>query len=114
MEMKLEGKASWYSSRETCPRNPHKSCPTASGRALKDLERSGEDFFASWECYFGKRYKIKAFDSGRYVVAVCVDRGPAKRLSRICDLGKRTFERLDDPAKGLIDVSVEPYSATGN
>lgn len=100
-------KASWYST-ECCKYNPTPSCPTASGESLPSLEARGVLFFASWDFDLGEKALICHKD--KCVKAVCLDRGPAKRLvknGRRIDLGKKLFEQLAPLKTGVITVKVK-------
>lgn len=102
-----EGEASWYST-EACRWNPDPRCPTASGRSLYALERSGILFAASWGYPFGTRLRICRADRPTVCTTVVVlDRGPAKRLHRTVDLCKAAFAALDDPRRGTVRVTLE-------
>lgn len=99
--------ASYYST-EACSFNQDARCPTASGKSLYDLEREGILFAAMWEVPFGSRYRVcRADQPSRCVVVAIWDRGPARRLKREIDLGKRAFSRLAPLSAGVIRVTVE-------
>lgn len=99
------GMASWYST-ECCKYNKHSDCPTASGRSLYALEKSGEKFAASWSFPIGSKVTVVNRDNGRSVEVTILDRGPAKRLNRIIDLSKVAFQEISSLDKGLITVEV--------
>ena len=101
------GKASWYSSKDTCKFNPDPKCPMANGRSIYDAEKKKENFVAIWGIPFGTNLKICNLKNGKCTEAVVSDRGPNKRLGRIIDLGKKTFSEIADPSVGVINVSVE-------
>lgn len=102
----ITGRASWYST-ECCRYNvdPVK-CPTASGRSLYELERSGTFFAASWDYRIGERVEVCNLKNQKCVTVAVLERGPAKRLRRSIDLGKKAFEKIADPSIGLINVTV--------
>jgi len=104
------GMASFYGT-ECCRFNPDKRCPTASGVSLYDLERTGELFAASWKYRLGSKVKVTDLRTGRSVIVTILDRGPAKRLGRIIDLGKRAFATLDRTERGIIKVKVDELRA---
>ena len=98
--------ASWYST-ECCNYNPDKTCPTASGRSLYDLERKEVLFAASWDYSFGTRLKVTNVENGKSVIVAILDRGPNKKLNRSLDLGKLAFSKIADLKKGLITIKTE-------
>src|SRR3990167_546122 len=100
------GTASWYSS-ECCRFNKSPECPTASGKSLYKLEAQNEQFAAMYGVPFGTRVKVINLQSSKSVIVRIWDRGPNKRLNRAIDLGKASFAKIADPAKGLIKVRVE-------
>ena len=55
----------------------------------------------------GSFYKVTSTANGRSVVVQCFDTGGFGRYGRVLDLGKRAFAELDDPAKGVIEVTME-------
>lgn len=100
------GRASWYGP-EACRVNPDPTCPTASGRSLYELERSGIAYAAMWDVPFGTRLHVCRADRPAVcTIVVVLDRGPARRLHRVLDLSRRAFQQLEDPARGLVDVTV--------
>jgi len=105
-EFPITGAASWYST-EACKVNSARSCPTASGRSLYDLEAKGIDFAAAWDVPFGTRFKVTNLENGRSVVVCVLDRGPARRLNRAIDLSKSAFQKISPLKKGLIRVRIE-------
>jgi rare lipoprotein A len=100
------GTASWYSS-EACQFNPTKGCPTASGRSLHALEKEGIYFAAMWDVPFGTKVRVTNVSSGKSVIVVVWDRGPARRLKRPIDLSLSAFKKIADPKKGVIKVDIE-------
>ena len=102
------GTASWYST-ESCSFNVNPTCPTASGASLYDLERQGVPYAASWDYPFGTWLRVcRADQPGRCVKVVVLDRGPAKRLGRLIDLNKTSFQQLAPLTSGLVSVQIEP------
>ena len=97
--------ASWYSS-EACKFNPHKGCPTASGKSLYELERSKQDFAAAWNYPMGAKLKVTNIRNGKSVVVTVLDRGPAKRLNRAIDLSKGAFSKISSLKNGVAEVSI--------
>lgn len=100
---------SWYSS-EACKYNPDKSCPTASGKSLYDLESKGILFAAGWDGKFGTRYRVCNSANGRCVNVVILDRGPAKRLGRKLDLSKAAFSKIAPLSQGIAKCSIQRLS----
>ena len=100
------GTASWYSS-EACQFNPDPKCPMANGRSLYDAEQTETDFAAMWGVPFGTRVKVTNLANGKSVVVTVTDRGPAKRLNRVIDLSKRSFEKIAPLSSGIISVRAE-------
>ena len=110
----LEGKASWYSV-EACT-EPHKKiytkkCLTANGESLYELERTKQDFAATWNYPMGARVKIINVRNGKTVVVRIVDRGPSKRLGRVADLSKSAFAKISSLKEGVIYVKTENVSS---
>ena len=98
------GLSSWYG-QEACRWNPDPACPTASGASLYALEAQGVPYAASWNYPFGARLRVcRADQPGRCTEVVILDRGPAKRLGRLLDMNRRSFEALEDPRQGLLAV----------
>lgn len=100
------GTASYYGL-EACKFNPHRACPTASGRSLRELAELGIPYAASWQYPMGTHLKVTNLANGKSVTVIILDRGPAKRLHRIIDLSKESFSKIADPKLGIIRVSVE-------
>jgi len=107
------GTASWYST-ECCRSNPDPNCPTASGQSLYNLEHRGVLFAAMWDVPLGSSVRVCRADSrdqlsdrSRCVVVRVMDRGPARWLGRLIDLGREAFEQIADPREGLVQVTVE-------
>ncbi|MEN6617755.1 MAG: septal ring lytic transglycosylase RlpA family protein [Syntrophorhabdus sp.] len=105
-ELPITGTASWYST-ECCKYNTDPRCPTASGRGLYELERSGIDFAAAWEWPLGAKLKVTNAGNGKSVEVRVLDRGPKKSLRRIIDLSRRSFSKIADPDLGTVTVKVE-------
>ena len=101
------GRASWYSSGDACRYNSDKACPTASGKSLYDLEAGKEYFCASWNYPIKTKLRVTSVKSGKSVVCLVYDRGPAKRLGRIVDLSKAAFKKIADLKCGTVRVMVE-------
>ena len=102
----ISGKASWYSS-ECCRYNPDPKCPMANGRSLYDAEKGGREFMASWFYPLGTVVRVCNRVSKVCTRGVIEDRGPNKRLNRLIDLNKKSFSKIADPKKGVIEVTVE-------
>lgn len=100
------GTASFYDT-EACHVNPTKGCPTASGRSLYELKRKRIDFCASWHYPFGTRLRVTNAQNSKSVLVVVLDRGPAKRLGRVCDLCTSAFKKIGDTKQGLIKIKAE-------
>lgn len=107
LNLAMVGKASWYSSPDTCRFNPDPKCKMANQESLYDAERNSESFGASWTFPLGALVKVTNLQNGKSVIVRITDRGPAKRLERIIDLGKMSFARLANPKEGIIKVNVE-------
>jgi len=106
------GVASFYSTEAckyniACRSNPNCTCPTASGASLYRLEKEKILFAAKWEVPFGTKIRVTNQENGKEVVVTILDRGPAKRLGRIIDLGKEAFSKIADLKEGLIEVKLE-------
>ena len=93
------GLASWYS--ETDPGVRRR---TASGKRFD----SNKLWAASWDYPFGTRLKVTSLKTGRSVVVVVEDRGPARHLNRKVDLTRRAFSRIARLGDGLIEVEIIP------
>ncbi|HDQ88663.1 MAG TPA: hypothetical protein ENN92_00750 [candidate division WWE3 bacterium] len=94
--------ASWYSY-ESCRKEGTSGIYAASG------ERFNEDdyTFACWHLPFGTKVEFTNIRNNKKIVAICTDRGPAKRLvekSRIFDLSKAAFAQIEDLNKGIVKV----------
>jgi len=100
------GTASWYSV-EACRWNKTAECKTASGVSLYELERKKIMFAASWKYPLGTKVRVTNKQNSKSVVVLVADRGPAKRLARVIDLGKGAFEQISSVKKGIINVTVE-------
>jgi len=101
----IRGKASWYS-KEACKHNPGKDCPTASRRSLYDLERKGVLFAASYDFGIGESVCVYSEESGKEITVRILDRGPARRLKRVIDLGVSAFRKINDTKKGITSVII--------
>lgn len=78
----------------------------ADGKLLDDNALT----FACWHLKFGTKVEFTNIRNGKKVIAVCADRGPAKRLvkrGRLFDLSKACFLRLDSLKEGVIEVRAE-------
>ena len=78
----------------------------ANGKALNDNEYT----FASWDYRFGTKVKIRNLRNNREIVAVCTDRGPAKRLyhkGRKLDVSLACAKSLGFVKEGLAKVEVQ-------
>jgi len=60
-----------------------------------------------WGVPFGSRVRITNLATGLSTIATIKDRGPAKRLHRVIDLSKFSFEQIADPKQGVINVTAE-------
>jgi rare lipoprotein A (peptidoglycan hydrolase) len=103
------GKASWYSSKDACgsKTNNHPGCPTASGHSLYALEKQGVDFVAMNNIPMGSVVRVTNLNNGKSVTAKVLDRGGFKKYGRIIDLGKHSFQQIEDTSKGITVVKVE-------
>ena len=100
----FETQASYYD-RESCI-DESGQCTMANGKELDDEEYT----FASWDFRFGEKAKITNIRNNRSVVAVCTDRGPAKRLyrkGRKIDVSLACAKSLGFVKEGLAQVKVE-------
>jgi len=100
----MEGEASYFTVK-SCLREGTSGI-MANGEALDDTKL----VCASWFYPFGARLRVTASRSGRSVVVVVSDRGPAKRLvekGRIIDLSQAAFEAIADLKDGVIAVKTE-------
>ena len=95
------GVASWYSERD-----PGINRFTASGEIFDDQKLT----CASWYHEFGTLLKVTNLRNGKSVVCRVNDRGPHKRLGRLIDLTKTAFQRIADPRRGLVRVTVTRVS----
>ena len=107
----IEGKASWYSSKDACGKktNPHKGCPTASGKGLFELERKGALFVAvpKGSNRFGDRLRVTNILNGKSVIVEVLDTGGFRKYGRKIDLGKAAFARIAPLEQGVIKVKIE-------
>lgn len=93
------GVASWYS------KTDKKIKPeTANGEKFDDKKIT----CASWDYPFGERLLVIHTLTGKWVVCRVNDRGPKKSLYRAVDLTRAAFEKIANPKKGLIWVTVVP------
>ena len=104
------GTASWYST-EACQYNSNPRCPTASGRSLYELEREGKGFAASYDYPIGTVLRVCNQANKRCVNVEILDRGPARRLERIIDLSKQSFQEIANSRLGVIQVTVKQIHA---
>ena len=95
----MVGIASWYSEN-----SPGVRRTTANGERFDDSKLT----CASWHHKMGTYLKVVNLDNGRSVVCRVNDRGPAKRLKRLVDLSKASFERIERLNEGLARVAVMP------
>lgn len=102
----ISGKASYYST-ECCRFNPDPACPMASGRSLHAAEMAGESFAAGWRWPLGTKLRVTNISNQKSTTVFVQDRGPAKRLGRIIDLSKKSFQEIADTRSGVIRVTVE-------
>lgn len=105
------GTASWYSSEDACKYNPTKGCPTASGKSIYELEKKGILFAASWSYPLGSKVLVKNKQNSKSVMVLVTDRGPAKRLHRVIDLGKDAYRKIASLKTGVINVEVRNVSS---
>lgn len=106
----IYGKASWYSSKDACgaKTNNHPGCPTASGHSLFALEKRAVDFVAMNKVRIGTVVRVTNLKNGKSVTAKVLDRGGFDtKYGRVIDLGKHSFQQIEDPKKGLATVKVE-------
>jgi rare lipoprotein A len=65
---------------------------------------------ASWFYPLGTKIHVAAAGSTNTVEVTVTDRGPSKALvsrGRILDLSRAAFERLADPDRGVIQVTIQ-------
>lgn len=86
------GLASWYG-------DELRGARTASGEPFNPDRPT----CASWDHPFGTILEVSA--NGRTVLVRVNDRGPAKRLNRVLDLSRSAFAQLEDPRKGVVQVT---------
>ena len=92
------GIASWYSESD-----PGINQRTANGEIFEDSKHT----CASWDFPFGTHLRVTHLTNGKTVVCRVNDRGPAKRLGRVIDLTRGTFQKIAPLRAGLIPVKVE-------
>lgn len=91
------GIASWYGGGEKLNRH------TANGEVFDP-----DDFTCATYAYpFGTRLRVTNLHNHRSTVVRVNDRGPARRLNRIVDLSKASFQKIADLKSGLIQVRIE-------
>lgn len=107
----VHGKASWYSSKDACGKktNHHKGCPTASGKSIYELEKTGSYFVAvpRGTYAFGSVLKFTNRKNKKTVKARVVDTGGFKKYHRDFDLSKAAFKRIANLHSGVIDITAE-------
>ncbi len=101
-----KGLVSYYGC-EACKYNKTKDCQTASGKSLYKLIRSKTLYAAAWGYPFGTRIKVTNPSNKHSITVIILDRGPAKRLSRIIDLAPYAFSQIADLKKGVIEAQIE-------
>ena len=94
---KVFGIASWYSEHD-----PGIRLHTASGKRFDSTKL----WAASWDYPFGTKLRVTNPKTGRSVVVVVEDRGPAKRLNRKLDLTKTAFSHIALLGEGLVEVEI--------
>ena len=92
------GIASWYSESD-----PGINLHTANGEVFDDSRLT----CASWDFPFGTYLRVTRLMNGRSITCRVNDRGPSKRLKRMIDLSKRSFEEIAPLRLGLVTVKVE-------
>ena len=92
------GIASWYSESD-----PGINIQTANGEVFDDSELT----CASWDFPFGTYLRVTRLTNDQSITCRVNDRGPSKRLKRMIDLSKRSFEEIAPLRLGLIMVKVE-------
>ena len=100
------GTASYYGV-EACQFNPDPKCPMANGESLYEAIKKGTPYAAMWGVDFGKRVRVTNSKTGKNVLVIVQDRGPARRLARAIDLNPKIFAEICDIKKGLCQVNVE-------
>ena len=100
------GTASYYGV-EACQFNKDPKCPMANGESLYEAIEKGTPYAAMWNMPFGTRVRVCSVRSGRCTVVVVRDRGPNKRLKRLIDLSRPSFEQICETKKGICQVNVE-------
>ena len=91
------GVASWYGGSERL--NEY----TASGEVFN----SDKLTCASWHHPFDTLLKVTNIDNNRSVLVRVNDRGPNRRLRRVIDLSRRSFEEIAGLEDGLTRVKIE-------
>lgn len=98
------GVASYYGL-EACKFNRVESCPTASGKSLKDLIAMDVPYVAMWDVPFNTPVSIKGPKG--VGIGIVLDRGPNRRLGRLIDLSEGLFREVcGNPKQGLCTVEV--------
>lgn len=95
----LIGIASWYGSEL-------EGRPTASGEPFDPAALTA----ASWDFPLGTLLEVTNTATGEQVVVRVNDRGPARRLDRLIDLSRASFERIAHLDQGLIQVKLRNLS----
>lgn len=62
---------------------------------------------ASWDYKLGTYLKVTNIANNKFVVVKVTDRGPNKRLHRIIDLSRTSFNIIGNINQGLIKVKIE-------
>lgn len=94
----LTGIASWYSESD-----PGINPTTANGEIFDDSQQT----CATWYFPFGTYLRVTELESNRSVTCRVNDRGPSKRLARVIDLTKATFQEIAPLPVGLVSVKIE-------
>lgn len=91
------GIASWYGW-------DHAGRTMANGRPFNPMAMT----CASWHHPFGTKLRVTNIATGKSVVVIVTDRGPAKRLRRQVDLSLAAFSAIANPKRGLAKVRCTP------
>ena len=97
----LEGICSWYSV-ESCLKESGQYV-MANGERLDDSKYTCAIY--GWD--FGTNLLVTNLFNKKTCRVVVTDRGPNKRLKRLIDLSKASFEKLAPLSEGLIKVRIE-------
>ena len=79
----------------------------ANGESLYEYEKEGRLFAATYAYPIGTKLRVTNRKNHKSVLVVVADRGPAKRLGRLCDLSRKAFSRIADLKEGIIQVTTE-------